>query len=272
MWVLRDKGAEFVQVDAAQLHATKRVDAGEPDLSLEGSGVIEINFPSSADGRGFSLARRLRRLRGPETKLVATGHLLPDQARMALQCGFDEIWLEDALVSRHGQPAWRDAVRNSATDLYLSNTADRLATASGWDSRHQDGVRINSLTAAETYDELKKIPEGKILDVRTAAELNFVGRVSYPLCAFAEWKTFPSGTLNPDFVDHVAEAGLGKNCQIFLICRSGVRSLEAAKALREAGYKNLTNISDGFEGDLNAHGRRGSINGWKASGLPWQQQ
>lgn len=272
MWVLRDKGAHFAKVKDATLTAAKRLDAGEPDLSLGDAAVVEINVPSSTDGRGFSLARRLRRLRGAEIKLVATGPLLPDQARMALQCGFDEIWLEDELVHRHGQAAWREAIENAATDLYISNTADRLAASSGWDQRHQGQVRIKSLTAAETYDELKKITDGKILDVRTQAELSFVGRVTYPLCAFVEWKGFPDGAINPDFVDQVESQGLSKNCQVFVLCRSGVRSLDAAKALRAAGYKNLTNVSDGFEGDLNAQGRRGAVNGWKASGLPWQQQ
>ena len=272
MWVLQDKGTHFSKVKATTLAATKRLDAGEPDLGPEGAGVVEINFPNSADGRGFSLARRLRRLRGAETKLVATGHLLPDQARMALQCGFDEIWLHDDLVHRHGQAAWREAIQNAATDLYISNTADRLAASTGWDQRHKGDVRIKSLTAAETYDELKKIKEGKILDVRTRAELSFVGRVTYPLCSFVEWKGFPDGTINLNFASDVEAQGLSRNCEIFVLCRSGVRSLAAADALRAAGYKNLTNISDGFEGDLNAQGRRGTVNGWKASGLPWQQQ
>lgn len=272
MWILSEKGRHFAQVPEANLTATKRLDAGEPDLSLADGGVVEINFPSSADGRGFSLARRLRRLRGAETKLVATGHVLPDQARMALQCGFDEIWLSDELVQHHGQVAWREAIQNAATDLYISNSADRLASPAGWDQRHQRDLKIKSLTASETYDELKKVQGGKILDVRTLAELSFVGRVTYPLCAFVEWKRFPHGETNPDFTQQVEQSGLGKNCPIFVLCRSGVRSLDAAHALKQAGYKNLTNISDGFEGDLNAHGRRGTINGWKASGLPWQQQ
>lgn len=273
MWILSHKGSHFSKVPANRAPvATKRLEAGEPDLSLNETGVIEINFPSSADGRGFSLARRLRRLRGAEVKLVATGSLLPDQARMALQCGFDEIWLDDELVHRHGQAPWREAIENAATNLYITNTADRLATASGWDQRHQDRGQIKSLTAAETYDRLKKIPNGKILDVRTSAEVLFVGQVIYGLCAFVQWKGFPDGSVNPDFVLEVEKQGLSKNCEIFVLCRSGVRSLDAAKALQTAGYKNLTNICDGFEGDLNAQGRRGTINGWKASGLPWQQQ
>ena len=272
MWILRDKGHAFARVDASALIATKRIDSGEPDLSDGGGQTIEVKFDSSADGRGFSLARRLRRLNGPALRLVATGQLIPDQARMAFQCGFDEIWLDEDLVRRHGQKAWREAVSASVTDLYVGNDSDRLNLSPGWDQRHQDQVQVQSLTSAETFEELQKIRGGKILDIRTNAELNFVGRVSHPDCYFVEWKSFPDGTIDENFVSKVEGKGLTKNCPIFVICRSGVRSLEAAEVLKDHGFKNLTNISDGFEGDLNAQGRRGSINGWKASGLPWQQQ
>ena len=277
MWVLGDKGARFAQTEDAALPAVKCLDAGDVDagdleLRLDDATLVAINFPTSTDGRGFSLGRRVRQLRGPETKLVARGQLLPDQARLALHCGFDEIWLEEALVRRHGEAAWRTAIQNAATNLYISNPANRLTGSSGWDQRHRTAAPVKSLTASESYDALKTMSDGTILDVRTQAEWNFVGRVTYPLCAFVEWKEFPQGTINPDFVAQVEAQGLGKDCPIFVLCRSGARSLAAAQALREAGYNDLTNISDGFEGELDAQGRRGNVNGWKASGLPWQQQ
>ena len=56
MWILRIKDTRL-RVDAAALVATKRIDLGEPDLSDEGGQTIEVKFESSADGRGFSLAR-----------------------------------------------------------------------------------------------------------------------------------------------------------------------------------------------------------------------
>ena len=272
LWVLRDKGRSFVQTNVNEYGPTRRINSDEPDLAIIGDQPVEVYFESQSDGRGFSLARRLRQLRGPKLRLIAAGDLIPDQARMAFQCGFDEIWVEDAMVRRHGQRAWREAVSTASTALYIGNSSDRLATSPGWDQRHQDQVMVKSLTAAETFEELQKINGGKILDVRTSAELNFVGYVSHANCHFIEWKSFPDGLINADFVAEVEAEGLTKNCLIFVICRSGVRSLEAAQRLRDHGFKNLTNVSDGFEGDLNAQGRRGRVNGWKASGLPWQQQ
>ena len=41
--------------------------------------------------------------------------------------------------------------------------------------------------------------------------------------------------------------------------------------LTQAGFANCYNISEGFEGDKDEHGRRGSVGGWKAAGLPWMQ-
>ena len=59
--------------------------------------------------------------------------------------------------------------------------------------------------------------------------------------------------------------------KIFLICRSGKRSSEAALLLEADGYKCLFNVYDGFEGDKNINGHRNLINGWRFSNLPWEQ-
>jgi len=56
-----------------------------------------------------------------------------------------------------------------------------------------------------------------------------------------------------------------------LLCRSGQRSLDAAKALENAGYQHLINIVDGFEGSLDANKHRGNLGGWRFVGLPWEQ-
>jgi len=60
--------------------------------------------------------------------------------------------------------------------------------------------------------------------------------------------------------------------KIYFLCRSGVRSLAAAKAAQEAGYAHVYNITDGFEGPVDATGHRGTVSGWKASELPWRQR
>ncbi len=59
---------------------------------------------------------------------------------------------------------------------------------------------------------------------------------------------------------------------IYFICRSGVRSLAAAEAARDAGFPHVYNVADGFEGPIDANGHRGQAAGWKADGLPWIQR
>ena len=275
MWVLKDQGASLTHHDDSSEGAAAasglRVDAGEPCLDEQSfandSNCVTLNFPSSHDGRGFSFARRVRRERGEGVRIIATGNLLPDQARMAFQCGFSEIHLTDALVERRGEVAWRTATTTAPDALYTKSGK----APSIWDARHQHRVKVQSLTSVEAHEELQKSVNAVLLDVRTSAEWQFVGRPSFERSVGIQWQTFPYGSENPNFVTEVADAGLTQETPIFLICRSGVRSLAAAEALKEAGYKDLTNVSDGFEGAKNAAGRRGILNGWKAAQLPWNQ-
>jgi len=58
---------------------------------------------------------------------------------------------------------------------------------------------------------------------------------------------------------------------LFFICRSGSRSLAAAKAMAAAGYRACHNVAGGFEGPLDDERHRGYAEGWKAAGLPWLQ-
>lgn len=74
---------------------------------LDRINMIRISFPSSADGRGFSLARQLRRL-GFQGRLRAHGHVISDQFRYALDCGFDEVEISDELANRQPEAQWRD--------------------------------------------------------------------------------------------------------------------------------------------------------------------
>ena len=71
--------------------------------------LIAIAFPGSADGRGFSIARQLRRL-GFAGALRAVGPLVADQFPYALACGFDEIELPDASADRQPQGQWAHAL------------------------------------------------------------------------------------------------------------------------------------------------------------------
>ncbi|MDX5414331.1 MAG: DUF934 domain-containing protein [Rhodobacterales bacterium] len=80
-------------------------DANPDTLALEGVQMIRIPFASFADGRGFTLARRLR-LRGYQGRLRAAGHVIADQYAMARRAGFDEVEISAALASRQPEDQW----------------------------------------------------------------------------------------------------------------------------------------------------------------------
>lgn len=67
--------------------------------------MIRVEFPSFADGRGFTIARQLR-LRGYEGRLRAKGHVLSDQYAMARRSGFDEVEISDDLAARQPEAEW----------------------------------------------------------------------------------------------------------------------------------------------------------------------
>ncbi len=78
-----------------------------PLLARLGSvAAIRIRFPKFSDGRGFTLARRLRDA-GYAGRLRAVGHVLADQYAMARRCGFDEVEIDDALAARQPADQWR---------------------------------------------------------------------------------------------------------------------------------------------------------------------
>lgn len=129
------------------------------------------------------------------------------------------------------------------------------------------------VTAKEAYDLAKD--GAALVDCRTQAEWAYVGVPDLsPAGAEAvgiEWLSYPSGQVNPQFLDQLRTAvGAPGEQQVLFLCRSGVRSVAAAKAAAAAGYTRAYNILDGFEGGLDEHGHRG-VTGWRAEGLPWRQ-
>jgi rhodanese-related sulfurtransferase len=108
----------------------------------------------------------------------------------------------------------------------------------------------------------------KLIDVRTQAELYWVGQV--PGAVWLEWSSYPGGAVNREFLQHLA-AIAGKNEALMFLCRSGNRSHFAASAATQAGWGECYNILEGFEGDRDPSQHRGGVNGWKAAGLPWVQ-
>ena len=105
-----------------------------------------------------------------------------------------------------------------------------------------------------------------LVDVRTDAEREYVGFV--PGAVVVAWKQWPGMAMNPDFDAQITAAAAGK--KLLMLCRSGVRSIAAAKRATELGL-TAYNILQGFEGDLDAQGQRGRTGGWRWAGLPWRQ-
>ena len=106
-----------------------------------------------------------------------------------------------------------------------------------------------------------------LVDVRTDAERAWVGQV--PGAKVVAWKQWPQMLMNPDF-DTQLQAVVPSGSKVLLLCRSGVRSVAAAQRATELGLQAYS-ILEGFEGDVDANGQRGKLNGWRYRGLPWQQ-
>lgn len=133
----------------------------------------------------------------------------------------------------------------------------------------------------ESWDGLKQNAGAVLVDVRTRAEWAFVGKPDLSdigqTLHCVEWQSYPEMTPNPQFAELVLESlGAATVSEIFFICRSGARSLNAAKAVNDvlAGQGlsvRCINVAEGFEGDLSSKKQRGGLNGWKARGLPWTQ-
>lgn len=141
-------------------------------------------------------------------------------------------------------------------------------------------LNLNSyknIPALAAYQGLKSEENSFLVDVRTNAEWASVGVPDLNgldrKVIFVQWQIFPDMEVNSNFIDDVTQAGLtDKDANIYLLCRSGIRSANAAKKLNQAGFKNCFNIQEGFEGEADKNGKRGNINGWKAINLPWIQQ
>ncbi|SNS70162.1 thiosulfate sulfurtransferase [Noviherbaspirillum humi] len=127
-----------------------------------------------------------------------------------------------------------------------------------------------AVTPQEAFELLQSTPGVKLVDVRTNAERDWVGRVAIPpdRHAAVEWNRYPGGAPNPDFLQQLVQVA-GKDEVLLFLCRSGVRSRHAAKLATENGFANSFDILEGFEGDKDAEGHRKTIGGWCKAGLPW---
>ena len=127
---------------------------------------------------------------------------------------------------------------------------------------------MQHLKPLQAFEFMQANADALLIDVRSEVEFLFVG---HPLGAIhVAWSEAPDWEINPHFIAQVkAEAGVDQ--PVLLICRSGTRSVEAAQALENSGFKKVYNIEEGFEGDRDEHYHRGNSGGWRFHGLPWEQ-
>ncbi len=152
----------------------------------------------------------------------------------------DEQLMQNPVLSNAGALPQADRIRPA--DGYAGDVSPQLAWQ--W---VQDGV-------------------AKIVDVRTDAEREWVGFV--PGAVGLAWKQWPQMQPSPTF-----DAGLRQfdnTTRLLMLCRSGVRSIAAARRASELGLQAY-NILEGFEGDRDSKGQRSHTSGWQFRGLPWSQ-
>lgn len=131
-------------------------------------------------------------------------------------------------------------------------------------------MNVTSIDPKSAWQTYQQTPSALLVDVRSSMEFLFVGHpkkaVNIP------WIDEPDWIINPDFADDIAQAcGGDKNCLVILICRSGVRSLEAGNYLLTQGFTKVYNVLEGFEGELDANYQRSTVGGWRYHQLPWEQ-
>ena len=167
-----------------------------------------------------------------------------------------------------------------------------------WENSHAQGSK--KILSIEAHDMLNTVPDTYLIDVRTRAEYQWVG---HPISAylfpymlmtkdFGKWEEaygYRANVKNESFIGEISKV-FKKSDNLLIICRDGERSELAANELVDAGFKNVYNVEDGFEGpefptfkDSNKDkfyrqlSKRNKIHGfrhrrhygWQWWGLPW---
>lgn len=128
------------------------------------------------------------------------------------------------------------------------------------------------ITPQQAWDLLTADPAATLVDVRTEGEWHAIGVPDTSSISrrpvFSEWVQ-AGGRPNTRFLEELRAAGVTRGPVVFL-CRSGQRSIGAARLTTAAGIAPSYNVLEGFEGPPGADGVRDQ-QGWKVAGLPWTE-
>ena len=125
-----------------------------------------------------------------------------------------------------------------------------------------------ALLPMEAYRLMSEAPNAKLVDVRSRAEWDWVGRI--PGSVEIEMLAYPGSQPNSNFLTQLKQQ-VKPDSLVMFICRSGQRSHNAAVMATQAGYSSCFNVLEGFEGDKDSAQHRNTIGGWRKAGLPWLQ-
>lgn len=132
------------------------------------------------------------------------------------------------------------------------------------------------VTPQETWEALKNIPNAVLVDVRTQQEWDNVGIPDISALKrspiLLSWRFYPDMAINTAFVAELSQLIGAQDAPLFLLCRSGARSRDAAEVLTKQGYQHCYNIAAGCEGTASVAGIANPVTGWKIGGLPWAAQ
>ncbi|WP_206996838.1 rhodanese-like domain-containing protein [Trinickia mobilis] len=140
------------------------------------------------------------------------------------------------------------------------------------DKRRADNqlMYAGAVSPAEAFELLQLDPRVRLVDVRTRAELDWVGRpvIGDGQYAHIEWTRYPGGVPNPEFLDQLRQVA-SPDTPVLFLCRSAARSKLAAVAASQAGFTQAYDLLEGFEGGKDGQGHRKTVEGWCYRGLPW---
>jgi rhodanese-related sulfurtransferase len=139
-------------------------------------------------------------------------------------------------------------------------------------ARPADGY-AGDITPQQAWDLLAQHPDAVLVDVRTEGEWRTVGVPDVDelgkRVVLTQWVT-ADGRPNPSFLGELEQAGVGPQRPVVFLCRSGQRSIGAARLATSAGISPSYNVLEGFEGGPGFGGVR-DREGWKVRGLPWRE-
>ncbi|MBK0398457.1 sulfurtransferase [Limibaculum sp. M0105] len=181
---------------------------------------------------------------------------------------------------------WKHVIAAGACVIALASPAGAADIRSSVDAATLDKKKSTPLglylTPQDAHAALQADPAIVFVDVRDPIEVAFVGHpegidANVPVKIATHRFDGKKGDYvmepNAGFVAQVeavlAREGRGKTDPVFVMCRSGGRSAAAARQLIEAGFTNVWNLVEGFEGDSDKASGQRTLNGWRNAGLPW---